>query len=322
MRRRKRVLTMCVVGVAILGDATAPAADTQHLAALAGRARRIVWVAVEDGRKVAKVDVVRRRVLRRFRVAGRPHNITVSANGRVVATALWDAARIAIVRRGSVRHVQLGGAPHDVKMTRRKIVVANQGAARLDLVGKRGKRLGRVSLSHDPHDLAITSGGKRAVVTLEGSDRLAVVDIAKRRVRRYKATGKAPHDLLFAPDGRLWVTDWNGAIHVFRRSLRRIKTFPLGVEAHHLDFTPDGREVWITDHGAHRVFVVNTKTFKVIKRFRIKGAPHHVAITADGKRAVVADHDRGILVVYNVPHHRRAFKMRVGPGPHGVWAPP
>jgi serine/threonine-protein kinase len=96
----------------------------------------------------------------------------------------------------------------------------------------------------------------------------------------------------------------------------------VGEEAHHLDFTPNGCQVWITDHGVHRVFVLSTRTFRVVKRLRIKGAPHHIAITADGKRAVVADHDRGLLVVYNIAKRTRAFKMRVGRGPHGVWAAP
>jgi YVTN family beta-propeller protein len=325
MASRGRVRALGVAaGVALLvNGATAVVADPDGQLSAARRTRPgVVWVAVEEGRTVAKVDIGSRSVLRRFRVAGRPHNITVSASGKTVATALWDAASIAILRKGRVRSVYLGGAPHDVKMTRRLIVVANQGAARLDLVAKRGKRRGSIQLSHDPHDLAITPGGRRAVVTLEGTGRMAVVDINGRRVRRYKGTGRAPHDLLFGPDRRLWVTDWSGAIHVFRRGLKRIKTIRLGEEAHHLDFTPGGREVWITDHAAHKVFVINTKTLKVIERLRIKGSPHHVAITSDGERAVVADHDRGMLVVYNVAKHKRAFKMRVGPGPHGVWAAP
>ncbi len=138
----------------------------------------------------------------------------------------------------------------------------------------------------------------------------------------YVSTGKAPHDLLFAPDGKLWVTDWNGAIHVFSKKGRILKTIPLGIEAHHLDFTPGGRQVWITDHAAHRIFVVRTASYTIRKRFEVAGAPHHIAITPDGARAVAADHDRGLLIIYNVSKLARIAKMRVGAGPHGIWALP
>jgi DNA-binding beta-propeller fold protein YncE len=238
-----------------------------------------------------------------------------------VASALWSERRIVVVRR-KVKPVKLGGAPHDVKMGGGRIVVANQGSRRLQLVSLRGNRRGRILLRANPHDLAITPGGRRAWVTLEGTDDMAFVDLKRRKVIRYKSTGKSPHDLLFAPDGRLWVTDWNGAFHVYSRRGRLLKSKALGVEAHHLAFTRDGRQVWITDHGAHRIFVISTRTYKVLKRIRIRGAPHHVTITSDGKKAVVADHDRGLLVVYRVATRTRIGRIPVGAGPHGVWAVP
>lgn len=217
--------------------------------------------------------------------------------------------------------MSLGGAPHDVKIGGGQVVVANQTEARLDLLTRKGRFLRSIALKADPHDLALRWGGRQAWVTLEGSDDLAVVRIRRARVR-YVSTGKAPHDLLFAPDGKLWVTDWNGAIHVFSKRGRRLKTIPIGVEAHHLDFTPDGRQVWITDHAAHRIFVIRTKTYSIRKRFDVRGAPHHIAITSDGDRAVAADHERGLLIVYNVNELRWASTIRVGAGPHGIWATP
>ena len=282
---------------------------------------RIVWVAIEDEQRIVRVNIESRRITQRAAVPGKPHNLTISPTGDTVATALWNAARIAILRAGEVKSVALGGAPHDVKIDGGRVVVANQTEARLDLVSTTGKFLRSIALKADPHDLALRRNGSQAWVTLEGSDDMAVVNIPERSVR-YVSTGKAPHDLLFAPDGKLWVSDWHGAIHVFSRRGRLLKSIPLGVEAHHLDFTPDGRQVWITDHGAHRIFVVNTSTYKVRKRLSIAGAPHHIAITPDGDRAVVADHDRGLIVVYNVNKLRQIFTIKVGAGPHGIWAMP
>jgi DNA-binding beta-propeller fold protein YncE len=292
------------------------------ISAVGGARRRgqPVWVALEGAGQVARVNVRTDKVTRRLDVPGRPHNLVANKSG-TVASSLWTERRIVVVRK-KVKAVKLGGAPHDVKMGRGKIVVANEGSNRLQLLTLRGKRRGTILLRADPHDVAIAPGGRRAWVTLDGTDDMAFVNLKRKKIIRYKSTGKRPHDLLFAPGGRLWVTDWNGAFHVYSRSGRHLKSKPLGVEAHHLAFTPDRAQVWITDHGAHRVFVVSTKTYKVLKRIRISGAPHHVTITSDGNKAVVTDYDRGLLVVYRVATRTRIDKIAVGAAPHGVWAVP
>ena len=278
-------------------------------------------MALEDAHEIAKVDIDDRKVLRRRSVPGAPHNLTISPSGRTIATALWNAGRVVVRTDGELKTIFLGGSPHDVKIGGGRVVVANQTEARLDVVSLKGRFLKSIRLKADPHDLALRWQGRQAWVTLEGSDDLAVVWIKKSKVR-YVSTGKSPHDLLFAPDGKLWVSDWHGAVHVFSKKGRRIKTIPLGVEAHHLDFTPNGRQVWITDHAVHRVFVLNTDTYRVRKRFRVGGAPNHVAITSDGDRAIVADHDRGLALVYNVRKMKFKTKFRIGAGPHGIWAVP
>lgn len=287
-----------------------------------GPSDRVVWVALEDAHKIAKVDLSSHEVVARRSVPGAPHNLTISPSGRTIATALWSDGSIVVRHDGRQRTVSLGGAPHDVKIGDQRVVVANQTEARLDLVTTRGRYRRSIALKADPHDLALRWGGRQAWVTLEGSDDLAVVRIRRPSRVRYVSTGKAPHDLLFASDGKLWVSDWNGAIHVFSKRGRLLKTIPLGIEAHHLDFTPDGRQVWITDHAAHRIFVVSTRRYKVRKRFDVPGAPHHIAITSDGDRAAVADHERGVVIIYNVNKLRRGKTIRVGAGPHGIWAMP
>jgi DNA-binding beta-propeller fold protein YncE len=148
------------------------------------------------------------------------------------------------------------------------------------------------------------------------------VDLLHRRepVRYVDADG-SPHDILFAPDGTLWVTDWNGALHVYRgRRARLVESIPLGEEAHHLDFTPDGRFGWITDHGASRVYVLRVRTVRVVERIAFPGEPHHVTILPSGRRAVVADHAHGRLILYDTTTHERVRTIRVGTEPHGVWA--
>jgi YVTN family beta-propeller protein len=200
-------------------------------------------------------------------------------------------------------------------------VVANEAGRRVDLI--RGKRrTGSISLDAEPHDLAIAPGGDRAWVTMNGTDELAIVDLRARRLVRYVETGQRPHDILFAPDGRLWVTDWAGPVHVFDRRGQLRARVELGQESHHLTFSPDGRQAWITDHLAKRVFIVDARRLRVVGSLVVPGGPHHVAITPDGALAAVADHENGTLVVYDVKRRTRVRTVHVGSGPHGVWAVP
>lgn len=200
------------------------------------------------------------------------------------------------------------------------MVVANEGAARIDVLSARGDRLGSIELVARPHDLALMPDGRTAWVTLDDTDRVALVDVQDLAVRRYVSTGHSPHDVLVAPDGRIWVTDWGGALHLLSPQGEVVRSVPLGIEAHHLAFTPDGREGGSVNHGTHRVYVLDVRTLDVLASPRIHGAPHHLAITGDGRFAAVADHDNGTLVVFDVARRRPVGEVKVGPGPHGVWA--
>jgi hypothetical protein len=167
-----------------------------------GKPRELAWVALENADQIALVDIAKGKVLARYNTPGGPHNLTVASDG-TVAAALYASDRAVLIRRGKPRFFNLGGTPHDVKAAESLFVVANEAARRLDLISP-GKRAASIELKAEPHDLAIAPGGDRAWVTLNGTDELAVVDLRARRVIRYLETGQRPHDILFAPDGRLW----------------------------------------------------------------------------------------------------------------------
>jgi YVTN family beta-propeller protein len=285
-----------------------------------GKPRALVWVAAENADQIALVDIAKGKVLARHDTPGGPHNVTVASDG-TAAAALYASDRLVLVRRGKARFVELGGTPHDVKAAGELVVVANEAGRRVELI-RGNRRAGSIRLNAEPHDLAIAPGGGRAWVSLNGTDELAIVDLRARQVARSVATGFRPHDLLFAPDGRLWVTDWQGPVHVFDREGRPQGSVELGQESHHLAFTPDGRQAWITDHAARRIFVVDARSLRVIAALPVSGGPHHIAITPDGALAAVADHESGTVVVYDVKRRSRVNVIEVGAGPHGVWAVP
>ncbi len=309
MTMHRRFLVICLLVALSLSTSLAHA----------GAGTRVVWVTLEGSGRTAKVDIASGRTIASFTTPGRPHNVAVSDG--VVAVAMWNSTNIAIIQDGRVRTVELGGAPHDVKIWRDRIVVANQGGSRVQVVRTDGVVVRRVPLPYRPHDLAVNPRNGSVWITLEGTGKIGMFRLGSDAPVRYVRTGRRPHDILFAPDGRLWITDWDGTALVYEMpGLRLARAVPLGSEAHHLAFTPDGRFVWITDHGASAVFVLRTSPVRRVDRIAFPGEPHHVAITSDGARAVVVDHANGRLVVYDAGTRRRVKFVHVGPRPHGVAA--
>lgn len=280
--------------------------------------QRSVWVAVEDAHRLVLVDLDSQANIEAHDMPGPPHNITVAPDG-TVAASLYGTTDIALVADGVATTLSLGDRPHDVKATDDWLVIANEAGRRLDLVTADGEIGPTVPLRAEPHDVAVTPDGRWAWVTMNRTDALAVVDLDAGAIDRHVPTGYAPHDLLFASDGRLWVTDWEGRLLILDGD-EVVQSRELGVEAHHVAFTPDGGEAWITDHGASELLVLDTTTLALLEAVALPGAPHHLAIPGDGALAAVADHTDGRLLVFRTDTREQVAAVEVGPGPHGVWA--
>lgn len=252
---------------------------------------------------------------RSVRLSGPAHNIAVTSEGTAVAT-LPARGRLAFVGDGAAREIDLGGSPHDVKPAGGVVVVTDEDAARVLLIRQDGSRQAEVSLRDRPHDVAVAPDGRTAWMSLNGSADLAVVDLLAASVVRYVTTRLRPHDLLFGPDGRLWVTGWDGTLAVLDSDAEEVGRVDVAAEAHHLAFTDDGGEVWVTDSSGRRVVVVDGRSAAILATLPLAGAPHHVAIL--GGRAVVVDNQRAMAVVFDVATRRPLGELAVPGGPHGV----
>ena len=223
-----------------------------------------------------------------------PHEIAVSPDGRFALTGEYG--------------------PND--RPGRHVVV-------IDVVG--AKIAGRIDLGPDsrPHSFAFLPDGRRAVATMEQSDRIAVIDVPERRVLRTYATGgREGHMVRLSPDGRhAYVTSRGaeGTLSVINLTEEVAPVvIPTGSGAEGLAVTHDGTEVWVVNRNGGTISVVNTATLQVVATVPAKPGAGRAEISAAG-RVLVPNGAAGrsatkYLTLYDVASRRIVDELQVGEG--------
>ena len=171
-----------------------------------------------------------------------------------------------------------------------------------------GRQVGRIDLGPKsrPHSVVFMRDGRRAVATMEQSDRIAVVDLVDRKVlRTYPTGGREGHMVRLSPDNaRAFVTSRGAegtvSIIALDRDAQPV-VVPTGEGAEGLAVTPDGREVWVVNRVAKTISVVDTQTHKVT---------HSIDVLPDARRAEISAGGR-VLVPHAGPDDAPAQYLSV-----------
>jgi YVTN family beta-propeller protein len=153
--------------------------------------------------------------------------------------------------------------------------------------------VGRLDLGPEsrPHSVLFLPDGRRAVVTMQNADRIAVIDVDAMKVMRVLPTGgREGHMVRLSPDGsRAYVTSRGaeGTLSViFLEDDRPPVVIPTGAGAEGIAVSPDGREVWVANRDQETVSVVDTASLKVVATVPSRPAAGRVEIGPSG-RAIV-----------------------------------
>jgi DNA-binding beta-propeller fold protein YncE len=194
---------------------------------------------------------------------------------------------------------------------------------------------GRIEVGPDsrPHSAVFFRDGSRAVVTLQDSDSVAIVDLGTRSVeRRLPTGGRESHMIRLSPDGgRAYVTSRLGAgtlsiLDVASEGKPVVLTTGAGAEG--LAVTPDGSEVWVLDREADTISIVDTARLSVKERLPARPSSNRVAISSEGKAVVTngtsSEEIPQFVDVYDVRSRKRlhALPLRGGTarkGAFGIW---
>jgi YVTN family beta-propeller protein len=184
---------------------------------------------------------------------------------------------------------------------------------------------GRIDLGPEsrPHSVEFLPDGRRAVATMELSDRLALVDTVDMRVlRTFPTGGREGHMVRLHPSGEFAYVASRGAegtlsVISLREDVPPI-VIPTGAGAEGLAVSPDGTEVWVVNRAAGSISIVNTALNEVVATVPAREGAGRAEISADG-RVLVPNGTSGaraerFLTVYDLASRRVAAEQRIGEG--------
>ena len=176
--------------------------------------------------------------------------------------------------------------------------------------------------------------GRTAVFTCEFDGRVAVIDIAARKLLRtidmpVRHTRMGPQDIKLAPDGSVfYIADSEeGGVWVIDGAARKVlREIPTGKGAHGLYLSRDATELYVTNRLDSSVSVLDAYTGAIRTKWAIPGqaSPDMGNVTADGTQLWLSGrYSRTVYVLSTVDGHL-IKAIPVGDGPHGlcVWPQP
>ena len=185
-----------------------------------------------------------------------------------------------------------------------------------------GHVLKRVHLD-DPLMVATTLHGPAVVVDPHG----AVTLLAWHSLRPIKVFRgfRQPEVAAVAPGGRYaYISDGGSGqlISIDLRQQRIVARVFVGWEAHHLDFSPDGRRLWVA-LGETATTIVRLDTSdprhpRVVGRIHPRLTAHGIEFSPDGRTVWVSSSAAPVVTVFNAAAGRALREVAAGRGPQEI----
>jgi YVTN family beta-propeller protein len=154
-----------------------------------------------------------------------------------------------------------------------------------------------------PVDVILTPDEKWLLTANQGTDSVALVDVASGRVVSQAQVGHRPAALALSPEGeRIYVTaTYAGDLTVLELrdgELHAAGKIHIGFEPFGVAVSPDGKRAYVARCAVADVVEVDLESLAITRENAVGRWPRYLALSPDGTRlAVGANGDRGVSVV-------------------------
>lgn len=281
---------------------------------------------------VSVVDSANWREIRRIPTGKEPHHLYLTPDEKsvIVANALADTLTFIDPRTADVQKTVRGVIdPYHLRFSpdMKWLVTAGNRLHHVDLYKWDGTDLTltkRIPTGKTPSHIYIDSKSTVAYVTMQDSDELVAVDLAKQDIRWRIKTGPMPADVFGTPDDKTLLVGLTGsdAVEVFDvsgpapKSVRRIQT---GAGAHAFRAAGDKRHVYLSNRVANTISKIDLATLNVVDTYPAPGGPDCMEVLAGGRYLLTTSRWARKLTIIDTEKREVVRQVKVGKSPHGVW---
>ncbi len=230
---------------------------------------------------------------------------------------------------GGIYWATLGGLSEAMADIPARVYVPNERGGRVVVIDPATfEIIDRLDVGKLPEHVSPSWDGQLLYVNNMNSNSMSVID-----PRTSLVTGKVsvpfPYNLYFTPDGTRAIVvqdmvrgapdDENGLRFLTNPGFRELGFVPIEwAGADHLDFSADGKFVYLSCEFSARVAVVDVAQMKVTAEIVVGGFPTDVRLAPDGKHVFVANQQLHNLTVIETATNRVVEIVKLEEGSHGL----
>lgn len=281
---------------------------------------------------VSVIDPTSWREIKRIPTGKEPHHLYMTPDERsiIVANANSDSLTFIDPRTAEVQRTVTGIIdPYHLRFSpdMKWFVTAGNRLHHVDVYKWDGKDLvlaKRIPTGKTPSHIYIDSRSTVAYVTMQDSDELVAVDLARQEIRWRMKTGPMPADVFLTPDDKTVLIGLTGSDSVevidvggdAPRSVRKIKT---GAGAHAFRGAGDKRHVFLSNRVANTISKIDLVTLQVVDTYPAPGGPDCMELLQGGRLLMVTSRWAKKLTIIDTQTRQVVKQVKVGKSPHGVW---
>lgn len=305
-------------------------------AALAGCGRKpltgfsgFAFVANEEGKAIAAVDLNALAVVRHLRLAHAPTKLIGDAARKMVYALTPDNGMLHEISTGKLRRerwVSLGGHALDMRRSAKGNgiwVLLDEPRQLVEVTFQQLEVARRIALPETPICFDVSTELPRAVVSFGDAGQVGAADLEANKLWRVDC-GSAVGLVRFRKDGRQWIVGHGDRRISFfdTQSSKLVVRLPLAMRPDYFCFKENGGELFVTGEGSDGVAIVYPYWTEVAETILAGSGPAEMAASPVAKDTpellFVTNPKAGQLSIIHIESRKLAASLQMGAEPSYV----